>query len=375
MSEIEWKPDSLGSGYEQHVLDFGTDPDGEGAIEAVLVRRTARSGGIAQPGDMVRSGGIAQPGDMTQPGAAAQPGDTGQPNEDVRGAVLYVHGFSDYFFQKAEADFYAERGLRFYALDLRKCGRALRPGQTAHYVSDLASYDVELNQALEIITEENPGLPVITAGHSTGGLIIPLWLHRRRQTAGTTDPIVGAALNSPWLDLQGSWMQRGPLTQVIHVAAKARPFAVIKTTPGVYGKTLHVSGTGEWEFDTNLKPIDGFPVTVGWMHAIRRGHARVHRGIETGVPTLVQRSARTHFSPEYSPESDRCDLVLDTVQIGRWAHNLGAQVTDSVINGARHDVFLSLPEVRARAYSELDAWLGQVLGQQVSPAGEAASEG
>jgi alpha-beta hydrolase superfamily lysophospholipase len=367
MSDIKWKPDILGPGYEQHVLDLGTDPDGEGTIEAVLVRRTAQPDITIQPGIAVH------PEDTAQPDDTAQPAGTAQPDEAVRGAVLYVHGFSDYFFQKAEADFYAERGLRFYALDLRKCGRALHPGHTAHYVSDLASYDVELDRSLGIIAEENPGLPVVAAAHSTGGLVIPLWLHRRRQTAGTTDPIVGAALNSPWLDLQGSWMLRGPVTQVLRLTAKARPFTVIKTSPGVYGKTLHVSGTGEWEFDTGLKPIDGFPVTVGWMHAIRRGHARVHRGIETGVPTLVQRSDRAHFSPEYSPDSDRCDLVLDTVQIGRWAQRLGAQVTEVVVEGARHDVFLSLPEARARAYSELDAWLGQVLGQRVSPAGETAA--
>jgi alpha-beta hydrolase superfamily lysophospholipase len=369
MSDIEWKPDILGPGYEQHVLDLGTDPDGEGAIEAVLVRRTAQPGSAAQRDGIARSDGTAQPDSAAQPDDT----DTARPDEAVRGAVLYVHGFSDYFFQQAEADFYAERGLRFYALDLRKCGRALRPGHTAHYVSDLASYDVELDRALGIIAEENPGLPVIAAAHSTGGLVIPLWLHRRRQTTAASDPVVGAALNSPWLDLQGSWMLRGPMTQVIHVAAKVRPFSVVKTSPGVYGKTLHVSGTGEWEFDTALKPIDGFPVTIGWMHAIRRGHARVHRGIETGVPTLVQRSDRTHFSPEYSPDSDRCDLVLDTVQIGRWAQSLGAQVTEVVVEGARHDVFLSLPEVRARAYSELDAWLGRVLGQRVSPAGETAA--
>jgi len=47
-----------------------------------------------------------------------------RPGEVTRGAVLYVHGFTDYFFQTGLADFFAARGLRFYALDLRKCGRA-----------------------------------------------------------------------------------------------------------------------------------------------------------------------------------------------------------------------------------------------------------
>jgi len=323
MSDLDWKPDILGAGFSQHVIDLGADPDGEGTVEAVLVRRDPR------------------------PGAA-----------DPRGVVLYVHGFSDFFFQTELADFFARRGLAFYALDLRKCGRARRPGHTAHYVSDLALYDAELDRALDIVTTAHQGLPVILAAHSTGGLIIPLWQHRRHQ-AGKNAPVVAAVLNSPWLDLQGDWVQRGPMTQLLRVLAKARPYGTLTVRPGVYGQTLHVSGTGEWDFDTDLKPLAGFPVAFGWLHAIRRGHARVHRGIEAGVPVLVLRSTRSHFSRTYSDLSDRADLVLDTSQIGRWASSLGSQVTDVPVQDARHDVFLSVPESRERAYAALGEWLAQ----------------
>jgi alpha-beta hydrolase superfamily lysophospholipase len=328
MSGVEWKPDILGAGYSQHVLDLGPDPDGEGDIEAVLVRREPRP---EEPAD-----------------------------ETARGVVLYVHGFSDYFFQTGLADFFAARGLRFYALDLRKCGRARRPGQTPHYVSDLALYDAELDQALEMITTAHPELPVLVVAHSTGGLVTPLWLHRRR-AAGRKTPVLGAALNSPWLDLQGSGLLRGPVTQVLRVVSKARPFQVIPTRPGVYGRTLHVSGTGEWDFDTELKPLNGFPVTVGWLNAVRRGHARLHRGIEAGVPVLVLRSDKSRPSGRYEPLSDRADLVLDTTQIARWGGSLGARVTDAPVGGARHDVFLSVPEARQSAYATLDAWLTPLL--------------
>ena len=46
----------------------------------------------------------------------------------VRQAVLHVHGFADYFFQTEFADWWAERGYDFYALDLRKYGRSLAEG-------------------------------------------------------------------------------------------------------------------------------------------------------------------------------------------------------------------------------------------------------
>lgn len=327
MSELAWKPDLLGPGYRQHVIDLGPDPDGEGTVEAVLVRR--------------------------EPEAA----------ETARGAVLYVHGFTDYFFQTQLADFFAGRGLRFYALDLRKCGRARHPGHTAHYVSDLAYYDAELDAALAVISQAHPGEPVIAAAHSTGGLIVPLWLHRRR-LAGTSGPVTGVVLNSPWLDLQGNWLLRGPVTRLVQQRAKTRPFAVIKLRPGVYGTTLHVTGTGEWDYDTDLKPLAGFPVTIGWLSAIRHAQAAVHRGIETGVPTLVLRSDKSGTATRYSPSCDRRDLVIDTRQTGRWAGCLGSQVTDVPVADARHDVFLSLPESRTSAYAALAAWMEETAGSR-----------
>ncbi len=324
MSDLDWKPDILGAGYSQLVLDLGTDPDGEGAIEAVLVRRDQA------------------------------PGEAG----NVNGVVLYVHGFTDYYFQTDLADFFARRGLRFYALDLRKCGRARKPGQAAHYVSDLALYDDELDRALAIVTEAHPGAPVILAAHSTGGLIVPLWLQRKKESASSS--VAGMVLNSPWLDLQGSKALRGPVTQLLRVLGKVRPLAVIKVRPSVYGQTLHVTGSGEWDYDLALKPLAGFPVTFGWLNAIRRAHAMLHHGIETGVPTLVLRSGKSLFTATYTEACDRADLVLDTTQIGQWASSLGSRVTDAPIQDARHDVFLSIPRARASAYATLDGWLTQV---------------
>jgi alpha-beta hydrolase superfamily lysophospholipase len=335
MPALDWQPDPL-DGYRQHVFDLGRDPDGEGTATAVLVRREPRP-------------------DETAPAA---------------GAVLYLHGFSDYFFQTELADFFAARGLAFYALDLRKSGRARRPGQTAHYVSDLALYDEELERALAVIHDEHPDVPVLTAAHSTGGLILPLWLDRRARTgaaagakagsAAAVAPVVsGMVLNSPWFDLQGSPARRGALTQALRVAARTSPFRAIGGPESPYGGTLHTSGTGEWEFDLELKPLAGFPVTFGWLNAIRRGHAVLHRGLELGVPSLILRSDRTHYSTKYSELSERADLVLDVRQIARWAGCLGGETTIVPVEGARHDVFLSLPEVRKRAYTVLGDWLDQ----------------
>ena len=68
-----------------------------------------------------------------------------------RRAVLYVHGWNDYFFQTHLADFWAGLGFDFYALDLRRYGRSLRRGQLHGFTTDLAAYDDELDAAADLI--------------------------------------------------------------------------------------------------------------------------------------------------------------------------------------------------------------------------------
>ena len=319
----DWQPDVLGDGYEQQVLELGDDPDGQGQIVGTLVRREAPANPL--------------------------------------GAVLYVHGFTDYFFQTELADFYTERGFTFFALDLRKCGRSRRPGQTPHYVSDLRYYDdAELSRALAAVRHETGDAPVLLSGHSTGGLVLSLWLDRLNAGEGGSRGagISGLVLNSPFIDLPGKPSMRSWGTQWARVMAKIRPFKVINLPPGEgYGSSLHVSAHGEWDYDLEWKPIGGFPITYGWLNAIRRGHARLHRGLDVGVPSLVLRSARSRSARIWSPEVDELDAVLDSRQIARWAGCLGDAVTSVPIDGARHDVFLSKDGPRAEAYLLLDRWL------------------
>ena len=71
-------------------------------------------------------------------------------------AVLHVHGFADYFFQTAYAEWWTDRGYDFYALDLRKYGRSILAHQTPNYVADLAHYHPELDLAWEHVLAGTP---------------------------------------------------------------------------------------------------------------------------------------------------------------------------------------------------------------------------
>lgn len=315
-----WQPDVLGDGYQQLELPLGTDPDGEGEITATLVRY--------------------------QPDPAMLPDR----------AVLYVHGFTDYFFQQHLAEHFAAQGYRFFALDLRKCGRSRAPGHTPHFVTDLEYYDLELDAALRIVRDEvSEG--VVLAAHSTGGLVLPLWLDRLNRRPGGTAAtgVRGLVLNSPWFDLQGPSYLRNVGTAAIDLLGRLRPKDAV---PGpkldTYGKSLQGGG---WTYDVAWKPLTGFPVRFGWLRAVRHGHARLHRGLDVGVPSLILRSGASRFAPKYDATIDTVDAVLDVHQIARWAGCLGDRTTIVPITGARHDVFLSTPEPLAAAFRELDLWL------------------
>jgi len=269
-------------------------------------------------------------------------------------AVLHVHGFADYFFHTEYARWWADRGYTFYALDLRKYGRSLREHQTPHYVADLHEYFAEIDLAWWRITRRDGHGAVIASAHSTGGLTVPLWVRERRPPE-----LAALVLNSPWFDMQGAAWLRSPAARLaIERLGSSRPMQEIpRRISTLYGRSLHRQYGGEWDYDLTWKPIESRPVHVGWLRAVRRGHAVLHAGLDIDQPTLVLSSARSFFGEQTEETVSTHDVVLDVEQIRRWASSVGRHVTSVAIEGAVHDVVLSRPGVRTRVYDVLGTWL------------------
>ncbi|MCV7341759.1 alpha/beta hydrolase [Mycobacterium haemophilum DSM 44634] len=319
-----WVPDVL-PGYWQCTIPLGPDPDREGDIVATLIRR----------------------------GAA-----------EAAHAVLAVHGYTDYFFHTELADHFADRGFTFYALDLRKCGRSRQLGQTPHFITNMSHYDVELEHALSVIGTQARPVKVLVYGHSTGGLIVSLWLDKLRRRGATARAGVGGlVLNSPWLDLQGPAVLRlGVTSAAITALSRLRAKGVVRGQGnGGYGHSLHRDYDGEFDYNLQWKPLGGFPITFGWLNAMRRGQERLHRGLDVGVPNLILRSDHSVRESSGPTALQRGDAVLDVAQIARWAGCIGNRSTVVPVADAKHDVFLSLPQPRQIAYHQLDLWLDEYL--------------
>jgi alpha-beta hydrolase superfamily lysophospholipase len=313
MTEDHRVADILGDAWLAETIDL--PPDDEGDVVATLVNRNA-----AAPTDR---------------------------------ALLHVHGFADYFFQAAYAEWWLERDHDAYALDLRKYGRSIRPHQTPTFVTHLDHYFEELDHAWERITRRDGHTRVVLSGHSTGGLVVALWADARQPAE-----LAGVVLNSPWLDLQGAaWMRSGVAGLALDRIGRLQPMREFRReVKGFYARSLHHDHEGEWDFDLTWKPLDSFPVRLGWLRAIRDGHARVHQGLDIPAPVLVLSSEKSSFPSEMGEDVHAHDIVLDVRQIRRWASSLGRHVTSVAIPGARHDVVLSRAEPRARAYEEIDTW-------------------
>lgn len=282
-----------------------------------------------------------------------------------RGVVLHVHGYNDYFFQDHLAHAVHEAGHVFYAVDLRRAGRSLlRPADDAgavavtppHFTTSLQEFGVDLDAALRQVRAAEPGLPVAVHAHSTGALTTSMWSHARR--ADGPDAVV---LNSPFLDLAGSWLSRQVNTGVLGVLGRLRPLAVVSTHPSVYATYQHVDNGGRWRFDTHLKKPEGQPARAAWLRAVRRAQLRLARGLDIPCPVLVARSAASGPDSPDNPGLDRQDTVLDTRQIARLAPRLGPDVTQVVVDGGVHDLTLSADGPRHDYLEALALFLAERL--------------
>ena len=314
--------DVLGVPYERRRITLADDFEGE--VVATLVRRRA--------------------------------------DEPTRRAVLYLHGYVDYFFQTHLAEFFTDRGFDFYALDLRKYGRSLLAHQTPNYCGHLGEYFAEIDEAVRIIRDEDGNDTVIVNGHSTGGLIAALWAHRVRGRG----LVQGLFLNSPFLEFNETWLVRHTVAPLVNLIGARRPLRKLPQELGAtYGRSIHIDHDGEWTYDLAWKPLKGYSVYAGWARAVSRGHRKVQRGLAIDVPVLVAASTRS-YKGRFTDAAHHADSVLNVEHIARYAPRLGRDVTLVRVEGGKHDLTLSAPPARERLFAQLDAWLATHFSRERS---------
>jgi pimeloyl-ACP methyl ester carboxylesterase len=116
------------------------------------------------------------------------------------------------------------------------------------------------------------------------------------------------------------------------------------------------------DFSTGLgitawKSVSGTRPRMAWLASVHAGQRRVREGPGVTVPVLVLCGMASGNRKTPAPELFAVDIVLDVGQIAHLSPRLGRNVTCIRIPGAIHDVFLSQPATRHRAFDELSNWL------------------
>jgi len=317
LSVSDWQSDRL-YGFENKTLTFSEDYDGP--VTATLVRKRAEG--------------------------------------NSEKAVLYVHGFVDYFFQEELAERYLEQGYNFYALDLRKHGRSLMPHQHPNFMFSVSEFYEELDAAVMIIRQQEGNTKLLLNAHSTGGLITALYVEDRKPQ----QPFDAIIYNGPFFDINDAFININSyylLPEVLKSIASFNPFgATGMTIPVQYGESLHSSERGVWNYDLALKPIYSFPIYWGWLKGIIDAQQRLQKGLDLSVPVLVMYSTKssTPLFNFWREEFRETDVILDVKDINRISDVLGNHVTEIRVKGGVHDLVLSKKSVRNKVYRDMLIW-------------------
>lgn len=315
MTSSDWTQDrELGAGFVCKTLFFGDDYDGK--VTATLVRN--------------------------------------EPFVDTyKPAILYIHGYIDYFLQKHVAHRFNAATHNFYGLDLRKYGRSLMPHQRPNICLTFKEYFPEITKSLQIIADEGHTSVVLMA-HSTGALPGALYAKEGSDERKLIKRII---FNSPFLKI--------PNAGAGLLAACGEKFPFRETDNRInkwYVRSLHKSDKGEWDFNLKIKPFDGFRAYWGWVRAVYLLQERIKDGgLRLEQPVLVMHSDKSLNDKEWSEKLHRADLVLKVKDIKERGPLLGppGRVAMREIRDGKHDLTLSVKEPRTECLDAMVEWAGK----------------
>ncbi len=328
------QPDILGAPWVNEIIPVAEHPAAPGADRAVLVYQEQAP---------TRADGAPLPG-----------------------AVLYLPGFVDYFFQTHLAQAFIDAGVEFYGLDQRAQGRAIGSGGLEN-INDLRLRNVEIARAIRRLREIGHR-HITLAGHSTGGL--QAVIYAARATPGSlhashppAPPIDAVLLNSPWLSLHRSQ----PLKAIANATALSlgglAPDLGLGMLGPQYGQFLHRAYGGEWDFSEEWKVLHEMPARAGFLKSVFALQAEMRSGLGIDVPILLCTSGKAGHPVHPTPEQlANTDVVLNPADMWRLSGRLGSDVTTRIFPGAVHDISLSRREVREDYLRTAVEWVAGQAG-------------
>lgn len=297
----QFEPDILGENYE--MLHFDCQDDYEGKVIGTVIRH--------------------------------------KKNISEKKAVLYIHGYDDYFFQTNLADKVTDNDFAFYAVDLRKFGRSHLENQRWFEFRDVSEYYEDLDSAINIM-ERNGITDIYINAHSTGGLIAACYLNNRK----SDQRIKGVIYNSPFFDINANWFSQKMIVPLVVKKGKKEPSKIyVQDTNQVYTYSIAKQYYGEWDYSMVYKSKDQ-AVNYGWLYAVYSAQKSLRKSSNIEIPQVVFSSNKSTRLKKWDDRAHFTDVVLNVKDIQRVGKKLGCCVKLIEINGGKHDLALSKKAAR-----------------------------
>ena len=260
-------------------------------------------------------------------------------------AVLFIHGYNDYFFHEHLAKRFIEEGYDFFALDLHGYGRSIECERN-YNIDAISDYFEEFENAINNIRSR--GVKDLTVlAHSQGGLMVSLYAKEHNN-------FERLVLNAPFYELYSSAFVVNVLKPfggwLGGFLKDARLPDVRSTSP--YNENLFQ----RWHYDTSKKKIMTDGLYLGYLNAINRAQQEIQNGAKYAMPVLLLSSDK---NGDFNNPDELCcsDTVVSIEKIKELSQKFEGDITYIPIKDAQHDIFLSYDAPRNQAIEQMITWM------------------
>lgn len=191
-----------------------------------------------------------------------------------------------------------------------------------------------------------------------GGVIATLF------TSLHPEHIDGLCLVSPLFALSRRWTDFVDKQSSIFGSNGSSTFNVLSQ---VFHNSVHFSQKIlDWEWNTKLKPLNGFPVSVDWISNLQQIQRKIDAGgvsILAKIPVLVLCSCVSIPIDNVSQKDDAVlvDVIMDVKKVVLTAPKIGKNIQVSLIKDGVHDLFLSCKDTKTEVYRTILKYFSNVF--------------
>lgn len=260
------------------------------------------------------------------------------PGPMPRAALLFVHGLAEHSGRyRFPIEYFTPLGYACYGLDLRGHGRS--EGVRVH-VASFDDYDADLKLMLREMRERHPGLPIVLAGHSMGGLVALRYLLNH------SHEVQAAMISSPLLAAHPSAKPPAHLVRVAKILSAVWPTLLFKTKLDAAAISKDPAVVEAYRSDKLVSS----KVSARWFTAVLA--AQQDAFARTGnlrTPLLLMQSG--------------ADRLVDPGATARWAEQAAPELVSFYSwPGLYHEMW-NEPE-RRQVFELMESWLQNWLGER-----------